>query len=196
MWMLFQIFRKRNKRILWKFSFFFLMMSASAWTPVDRLAFVVGSRPVTLSEVRAWVYLQSGSCLPFPLTANGKQDVLRMIASEKLYRKAMEFGGNNLRVGELRRALRLLDMNRGFRLLDPSRLHKCGVSLPVLEEVLRRELVVQHYIRSHSALVKPNEDGLMTLAATLDRNIPVTNLIFPETGDAVSACRKEMLEKH
>ncbi|NOZ13893.1 MAG: hypothetical protein GXO69_09660 [Acidobacteria bacterium] len=146
---------------------------------IDRLAFVVGKRPVTLSEVRAWVYLQSGTCLPSPLTNKNKQQIQRIIASEKLYQAATKFGRFSFHPRIVRQAMRVMDLNRGFRFLDKDCLHACHVSLSLLEEVVRRELVVQHYIRSRSSSVKPGEDTLLVLAAGLEPDIPVENLLFP-----------------
>ncbi|RLE23426.1 MAG: hypothetical protein DRJ08_02570 [Acidobacteria bacterium] len=157
------------------------MIFNGGWTQTDRLALVAGNRPVTLSEVRAWVYLQSGQCLSGQVTAENRQQIIRMIAMEKLYQAATEFGKFELPPRIVRQALRVVDSSRGFRLLNTIHLRDCHVSLPLLEEVLRRELVAQHYIRSHSASVKPGEDALIVLASSLEPDIPVVNLLFHES---------------
>ncbi len=183
MWKPLLKFQRRSKLTLWKFSapiLLFLTIVNGGWTQVDRLALVVGDRPVTLSEVRAWVYLQSGECLSEPLKTADRKQINRMIASEKLYQVSTEFGKFRFQPRALRQALRVLDSNHGFRLLDSSHLQHCRVSIPLLEEVLRRELVVQHYIRSRSGSVKPGEDTLTVLASGLKPDVPVVNLLFQE----------------
>ncbi len=193
-------FQRKSKLTLWKFSapvFFFLIIVNGGWTGVDQLAFVVGDRPVTLSEVRAWVYLQSGECLSEPLTAGNREQIERMIASEKLYQTATEFGEFELSPQMLRQALLLLDSCQGFLLLDSLHLGKCHVSLPLLEEILRREIVVQHYIRSRSGSLKPGEDPLITLSSGLEPDVPVVNLLFQEPrAKSISSPGTIQSEKH
>lgn len=145
---------------------------------MDRLALIVENRPVTFSEVRAWVYLQDGACLSEPLTAENRKLINRMIALEKLYQVATEFGRFTFQPPVLRQALRVVDSNRGFTLLDTGNLQHCRISRPLLEEALRRELVVQHYMRSRSGSVKAGEDGLIALASSLEPDVPVVNLLF------------------
>ena len=194
MWIALRKFQSKSKLTLWKFSapiLLFLIIANGGWTGVDRLALVVGDRPVTLSEVRAWIYLQSGECLSEPLTAEARQQIERMIASEKLYQTATEFGGFKFPPLILRQALRVMDSSRGFRLLNSH------VSLSLLEEVLRRELVVQHYIRSRSGSLKPGEDALTTLASGLEPDVPVVNLLFQEPpAKSISTPDTIQSEKH
>ncbi len=181
MWKAFLKFQRRNRKTLWKFSVPILLCAAlvnGGWTRVDQLALVVGNRPITLSEVRARVYLQSGGCLSEPLTAENKKQIERMIASEKLYQAATEFGKFKLQPRIIRQAMRVINLSRGFRLLNKEQLQKCHISLPLLEEILRRELVVRHYIQSRSGLIKSGKDSLMILASRLEPDIPVVNLLF------------------
>ncbi|NOY21985.1 MAG: hypothetical protein GXO70_00540 [Acidobacteria bacterium] len=183
MWKALLKFQRRSKLTLWKFSapiLIFLTIANGGWTQVDRLALVVGNRPVTLSEVRAWVYLQSGECLSEPLKTADRKQINRMIAAEKLYQVGTQFGKFKFQPQALRQALRVVDSNRGFRLLDSGYLQRCHISLPLLEEVLRRELVVQHYIRSRSGSVKPGADTLTVLASGLKPDVLVVNLLFQE----------------
>jgi len=200
MWIALRKFQSKSKLTLWKFSapiLLFLIIANGGWTGVDRLALVVGDRPVTLSEVRAWIYLQSGECLSEPLTAEARQQIERMIASEKLYQTATEFGGFKFPPLILRQALRVMDSSRGFRLLNSHFLANCHVSLSLLEEVLRRELVVQHYIRSRSGSLKPGEDALTTLASGLEPDVPVVNLLFQEPpAKSISTPDTIQSEKH
>ncbi len=184
MWIPLLRIQRRSKLTLWKYSapiLLLLIIFNGGWTQADRLALVVGERAITLSEVRAWVYLQDGACLSEPLTAEDMKRINRMIASEKLYQAGTEFGRFEFRPRILRQALRIVDASRGFHLLNSSHLENCHVSLPLLEEVLRRELVVQHYIRSRSGSVKPGEDALTILASSLEPDVSVVNLLFNES---------------
>ena len=200
MWKLFRKFQRKSKPISWRFSapiLLLLVIANGGWTPVDRLALVVGNRPVTLSEVRTWAYLEYGQCLPASLAGGEEGFVNHIIAMEKLYQTATEFGTFKLSPLIVRQALRAVDANRGFQLLDSNRLIACHISLSMLKEILRRELVVQHYIRSRSGAVKPGEDVLMTLASALKPDVPVVNLLFQKApGKNIPDSGTYSTEKH
>lgn len=159
-----------------------LAVVSLGWKPVDRLAFVVGERPVTLSEVRAWYYLHEGQCLPARLNAKSKQLLNRMIETEKLYGVASGYGTFKVDAAWLELAFHVIDNLHHYTFLDNAALIRCGISRELLEVVLKRDLTVQRFIQTRGGSLTSHEnephDRLLDIAGKSASDVTVINLLF------------------
>ena len=169
-----------KKRTFCRYSLLVLLavtVAAGPWREVDRVALIVGNRPVPLSEVRAYYWLHTGRAWPNVPTEAVEPVVIRMGQMERLYESRRQYQDTRLAERWTRLAIQFL-ANSGFPGLDPAGTGKVAPSLGMVRSVLVRELVVMRLVQAQRMIA---EDGAVTLEDLVEQEAPdirLTNYLF------------------
>ena len=182
MWKKSAIWRRKKNRMLWRFSLLFCLtctVLGADKVPIDRIALIVGNRPVTLSEVRAYYAFHTGRPLPEVFSASDTELLQRMIHIERLFEQVRLYGGGQMQDGWFRLAVHVLNANHGYLFNNGYWLKSCGISEKLLLSIMARELRVLRFIEARTGGRTENVDQLLSdFARDEAAEIAVSNHLF------------------
>jgi len=173
---------RKKSMTLWRSSlllFIALSLPASDGELIDRVALLVGNRPVTLSEVRAYYAFHTGRPLPRQLNEADRDLIRRMMNVERLHEMVRRYGGGEMQDGWFRLAVHVLNGAHGYLFTQHFWMASCNISEGLLFDVLARELRVLRFIQARTGGVPDdNADLLAQMAEREAGEITVTNYLF------------------
>jgi len=153
------------------------MAVAGQWKEMDRVALIVGDRPVPLSEVRAYVWLHAGQVLPEQVNEQVRSLVSRMERMEQLYESRRRYGTDDIEPRWMRLAVHFL-ANSGFPALDPAGADRPVVSGEMVRRVFHREMTVLRFVQGRTGGLMDDPDALSGLMEREAADIRVTNYLY------------------